>query len=407
MDNIIEQIYYFLLYFNINIKNLIENNKKLTNLQVIQKNIDVEFSKYIIKRINSGLLKTLHISIDGLNNIRRDIRFNIFEAIRYNKSIEHLFICMSLSSHEVICLSEIINYGNIKYLFLPNCNIGHNINILYGSFKKTMYSSLKDNNTLISLNLSNNFKDYICNNPICLIADYLKNNKSLKSLNISNNILKKDGCKSLAEALKINTTLNTLNLSFCDFGNGFTYLLDVFKYNNNLISLFLQSNITKENASEIIKNNKILKNLYLGFNDFYNDGAICIAKALLFNRTLKRLDLIDNKIQSDGVIELIKNSKYLKYLCLSMNDINYTIIQEICPIIHLTNLREINLNNSYIDNIKVYYLTKILELNNKIKKEKKLSKFYLKLYLIKGNILFKDIQEEFLKLFDEIQYLFL
>ena len=72
--------------------------------------------------------------------------------------------------------------------------------------------ALKKNTTLTTLNIVDNHR--LGNFGVIALAEALKENKTLKTLNISHNMIYKEASSALAEALKINTTLTTLYLNW-------------------------------------------------------------------------------------------------------------------------------------------------------------------------------------------------
>ena len=72
-----------------------------------------------------------------------------------------------------------------------------------------MSEALKENTTLQSLNLHRNS---IGDEGAKALSEALKENTTLQSLNLQSNSIKYDGAKALSEALKENTTLQSLDL---------------------------------------------------------------------------------------------------------------------------------------------------------------------------------------------------
>jgi len=88
-----------------------------------------------------------------------------------------------------------------------------------------------------------------------------------------------------AEALKVNTALETLNLLF--------------------------SNIRDVGATaiaEALKINTALKTLMLSFNQISDSGATAIAKAMEVNTVLISLHLDDDTLQDRGILDTIAES---------------------------------------------------------------------------------------------------
>lgn len=75
---------------------------------------------------------------------------------------------------------------------------------------------LKNNDTVVSLDLS---KNNIGDKGVQALAELLKNNKTLEELILSRNNITKTGVEALVEALKVNKTLKELDLSENDLGD--------------------------------------------------------------------------------------------------------------------------------------------------------------------------------------------
>eukprot|EP00043_Microstomoeca_roanoka_P020574 m.251435 g.251435 ORF g.251435 m.251435 type:complete len:1015 (-) comp17184_c2_seq10:447-3491(-) len=86
------------------------------------------------------------------------------------------------------------------------------------------------------------------------LADALKSNTTLTSLDLSCNKIEDTGCHALAEALESNTTLTTLNLSGNEIEDtGCRKLAEALKSNTALTSLDVSSNRFSETAKSLLK----------------------------------------------------------------------------------------------------------------------------------------------------------
>ena len=109
------------------------------------------------------------------------------------------------------------------------------------------------------------------------------------------------GCKHLAEALKINTSLGTLELSFNNIGeNGCKHFAEALKINTGLTALLLDDNNIGdqgcEHFAEALNVNTSLTTLTLGSNNIGDEGCEALVVVLKMPRCLTHLwglDLTD------------------------------------------------------------------------------------------------------------------
>ncbi|KAK3819060.1 MAG: hypothetical protein J3R72DRAFT_529307 [Linnemannia gamsii] len=186
--------------------------------------------------------------------------------------------------------------------------------------------ALKTNSTLTTLNLRGNS---IGHNGAKALAEALKTNSTLTTLDLWNNSIGSDGAKALAEALKTNSTLTTLNLNRNSIGgDGAKALAEALKTNSTLTTLNLEYNKIGDDGAkalaEALKTNSTLTILSLEYNKIGDDGAKALAEALKTNSTLTTLDLRGNSIGSDGakaLAEALKTNSTLTTLDLRGNSI--------------------------------------------------------------------------------------
>lgn len=173
---------------------------------------------------------------------------------------------------------------------------------------KSLTEALKVNQTVTSLNLSDTKLELNSENMENL-SDALKVNRTLTTLNLTNNFLGEDAenIKNLSDALKTNKALTTLNLSGACLGRNAENM---------------------ENISDALKVNKTLTSLDLGGNDLgenWEEDMQNLCDALKVNRTLTTLDLSDNELgQYEGDIKHISDAlevnQTLTALDLSLNE---------------------------------------------------------------------------------------
>ena len=161
---------------------------------------------------------------------------------------------------------------------------------------------LKRSESLSSLNL--HFGD-IGDAGATALAEVLRTNTTLNSLGLCNNPgIGNPSVMSLCEALKVNTTLSSLDLSGTGISDaGVLSLVKVLKTNaSNLTSLLLSdikiSHQSLKSIAEVLRVNSTLKNLKFEGNKVGVGGAKSIAESLKTNTTLKLLSLSRNNIKA-------------------------------------------------------------------------------------------------------------
>ncbi|CAF1338566.1 unnamed protein product [Didymodactylos carnosus] len=168
-----------------------------------------------------------------------------------------------------------------------------------------------------------------------VLADALKLNKTLTTLNlrgqkISRSELSDGGGEALAEALKVNKTLITLHLRSNQISaRAGEALAEALKVNKTLITLNLESNPIfvrgGQALAEALKVNKTLSTLNLTVNEISDGGGEALAEALKVNKTLTTLHLQSNQISVRGgqaLAEALKVNKTLTTLDLQSNQIS-------------------------------------------------------------------------------------
>ena len=176
--------------------------------------------------------------------------YYISELLKYNTNIYNLIIKHTFENEELISLSEILTSSSIQYLKLYNCEINDDQFDVF-------YNSLKNNKTLIKLDLSWN---NLTNKSYLKILEFLKDNKTLISLNLNgdkntNMIL---FTEKLKEVMKFNNTLQVLKLGDDFFQkrvnhiNSINNLLEMLKNNKSINKIKLPHHILNNKKYEKI-----------------------------------------------------------------------------------------------------------------------------------------------------------
>ncbi|KAF9390109.1 hypothetical protein CPB97_009911 [Podila verticillata] len=161
------------------------------------------------------------------------------------------------------------------------------------------------------------------------LAEALKTNSTLTTLDLQINKIGDKGAQELAETLKINSTLTTLDLQGNSIGgHGAQALSEALKINSTLTTLEFQDNKIGDNGAqelaETLKINSTLTTLDLQGNSIGDNGAQDLAEALKINSTVTTLDLQINKIGDKGaqaLAEALKTNLILTTLLLQRNSI--------------------------------------------------------------------------------------
>jgi Ran GTPase-activating protein (RanGAP) involved in mRNA processing and transport len=133
--------------------------------------------------------------------------------------------------------------------------------------------ALKHNNTVTTINLS-------CHNigdeGTKALAHILTNNKSITTVNLDSNNIGDEGAKALAQALANNSTVMKIDLSWNKIGSDGAKAL-----------------------ADALKSNSTVTEIHLWNNQISNKGAKALVHALQHNNTLTIMNLWDNKIGDD------------------------------------------------------------------------------------------------------------
>ncbi|KAG0015837.1 hypothetical protein BGZ82_001264, partial [Podila clonocystis] len=155
----------------------------------------------------------------------------------------------------------------------------------------TAYCALKELKTIANLTTLNLGFNSIGDNGVLALSNALKINSTLTTLDT--------GSQALAEALKTNSTLTKFYLWGNVIGaDGALVLSEALKINSTLITFDFQNNSVKDDwvqaLAEALKANSTLINLDLQNNSIGDDGAQALAEALKINATLTGLYLQNN-----------------------------------------------------------------------------------------------------------------
>ncbi|XP_064241280.1 leucine-rich repeat-containing protein 34 isoform X3 [Passer domesticus] len=164
------------------------------------------------------------------------------------------------------------------------------------------------------------------------MATFLQSNQSLVHLRMTGNKIRNQGGMFFASMLKINSTLEKLDLGDCDVGLqclvataiALTQNKSLKAINLNRPLLSSQQEETTVHIARMLRSNSSLVELHLGKHEMKNFGVERLCDALYENSSLRYLDLSCNNIICDGVKflgELLKRNQTLEILDLGANRI--------------------------------------------------------------------------------------
>ena len=227
------------------------------------------------------------------------------------------------------------------------------------------------------------------------LAEALKVNATLELLSLLGSV-HDDGAAAFAEALIKNSTLRELHLCDPNIGvPGVAALAEALKTNTTLAQLHLVGAVTEmpillrgiligaEGAAalaEVLKVNTTLKKVYLRSDNIGATGAAAIAEAITSNTTLTELLLPDNNINDAGAValaEALKTNTTLTDLYLNNNCIGSSGAVALAEALNSnTALTQLYLNNNNVGAAGAAALAQSLKTNTSLRE----------LYLYNNNI---------------------
>eukprot|EP00029_Vermamoeba_vermiformis_P011039 TRINITY_DN5967_c0_g1_i1.p1 TRINITY_DN5967_c0_g1~~TRINITY_DN5967_c0_g1_i1.p1 ORF type:complete len:484 (-),score=25.70 TRINITY_DN5967_c0_g1_i1:69-1520(-) len=229
------------------------------------------------------------------------------ELLKVNKTIKKLnFLDGSSIEDKGLCfISEVLENHNRTLTTL----------ILQGNQIENegcirLCNALKKNTSVTSLDLSYNMLEY---DAWKSIGDMLKNNSTLKVLGlIESGYKSEDGCVALVEGLKQNSTLTHLNILRNSFDrNSTNALIDLVASNKSITSLSMASDLFEDpqisiQLQEALISNTTIRSLNMSLCPIKSNGASALREVLKKNRTLTQLDLQHNQLGSFGLSKIIE-----------------------------------------------------------------------------------------------------
>ena len=204
--------------------------------------------------------------------------------------------------------------------------------------------------SLVSLDVSNN---NIGAEGAESLAKTFQQSKCLKSLDISQNNIGDDGAKALAEALHTNDSIEELNVSENDIGEFGVKALAMALSTNNCLHVLNVSGMSMSRHYKrvlVYVRRRVLQKKYSCHIGAV--GVVSLCEALVNNRTLRELHIINLHMADDAVMLLAKslhNNNSLKVLDVSINDIGLAGSKALAHAIYTkNNLQVLKISNNDI-----------------------------------------------------------
>ena len=321
---------------------LFVDNAKLTNLTA-------EYLIYMIKYTKEKIVKVQFNGDFVSDKIKEKMIIQILFSILYfipNILSFSFTSCQNISENILNSLLYIIK--NLKYIKILNLEN----NKLADSQLKIICEEIKDNKTIVALFLGkNNFQS----SGGLYLADLLSTNKTIERLFLGHNQITSSGFSGLLTILtNTNHRVNCLDLSNNNFStNDFEELSSFLAKNPLLMSLNLSGNkMEMQSAVELgaaLNNVNNIKTLNLSNMSIAPEAIPNLLKSLC----VEEIILDDNPIGEIGIImfskALIKN-KTLKKLSLKNTDLSSIGLQHLLISIQgNTTITEIHIENNAID----------------------------------------------------------
>mmetsp|Transcript_38103 Transcript_38103/g.109961 ORF Transcript_38103/g.109961 Transcript_38103/m.109961 type:complete len:434 (-) Transcript_38103:143-1444(-) len=151
----------------------------------------------------------------------------------------------------------------------------------------------------------------ISDEGITEIAKFIRDNPFVKYLDLRGNNIQAKGAMILANGIKINRSLRSLNLKWNSIGrdpSGVQALCDVLKFNLTIGHVDLRnnriSNVGAKAIGEMLTANTTISHLDLSWNDLGVDGGIALLDGLKHNSTLIDCQLSGSKVGEETLHEV-------------------------------------------------------------------------------------------------------
>ena len=296
--------------------------------------------------------------IDKINRMLIKNNKNLCVIITTNDKL----IGYKLSS---VSFNEALNLNlTVTDVWLLFCNIDKHILEAVGKVSHikriTVLQGRIDNQLFFDSNCIELEELCIFNNMLQLEAFYiakaLQKISTLTVLKLENNDIPEGAANALADAIRVNKSLEQLSLSGNHLGSSTVVVVNALKQISTLEELNLNDNKNRSNdlgpaIASVVTNNKSMERLSLKDNGLNDDGAIAIAQSLHELSSLKVCNLRDNYITSKAAKALasfISNSTKLEELYLGNNQLQLGVIKIAIGLQKISTLKVLDLDNNNI-----------------------------------------------------------
>ena len=294
---------------------------------------------------------------------------SIYEAQHSNITKQESYtLCLNwgrLLPYHCICISYFMSFAPIEHLHLQQCNIGDQEAEMLARYRSFALSlkvvDLSDNSFtckgihFIMVNIiqySINLTHFlIAGNPICddgINMFVLLHLQYIVRLDITNIKMTKVGAYALSKYLKINNSLESLEIGGNDINDdGLIKILN--NLNHILVRLIVSDcHLSSNDAisiSNMLRVNKTLKYLEISRNCIGDDGIKAISDSLHVNTTLIQLKAYYCNFHDEGakcIAEMLHKNNSLKYLDISLNVIGEDGMTAITHSLYINNTLKAN-----------------------------------------------------------------
>ena len=323
----------------------------LEKIELRNEILDYKCTSLLAKIISkSETLKELDFELSSDNQLNETLE-EVVEAISRNHSINTLvlsyfrpikFPLVGNNSIENLfferCKFEAEAVQQLADFFCRNCSVRK---LRFGGFKKwvdclphneSLFESLQKNETLLSLELEN---VEIGEEGSVQLSKFLRENGSLTQLELS--FCSIQSCSLLFEALKSNKVLKSLSFSNNKFENCAGFLLaQTIKENNSLETMNVSRNAFGESIHNILHSlisNRSIKTFDCEETMQNMSSHSSVVNLVSENRTLTKLGISENRIPEKtcrGIFEAMEENQTIKSLDISGNcfDSQYLAIKK-------------------------------------------------------------------------------